>query len=633
MRSFERIIPVGAKVLVTGLVMGLAAPASGFTLFGIHLWGEKPANPDEVALIDPLPYRAELQVNDPDEDRAETVAEMLAGASNILKGQDKPAMGRAGLLSSARGDYERILNGLYAEGYYGGTISITVDGREAARVPLDVRLPQKPLVKITVTPGRRYNFAQAEIAGGPAGLDLRDTGFVPGAVAKAPAVGDAADLAVRRWRAQGYPKAKLTGTEVTADHGTARIAARIAVDRGRSARLGQIRVVGTQAMDSDFVAYLADLESGAPFDLRDVQRARERLRALDVFRTTQIIEAETIAPDGTLDLEIRVSDRPKLRRFGVGVALSTLDGLSFEGFWLHRNIARQAQRLRFDAKISRISRTGFEDANYMLGAQLTLPGRPTPRTDFTLGGKLERETLKGVETYSSSATAAFATGFTDRLSGNFALIYDHSRSKGANFSRRFTTFGLDAGLIYDARNNPLDPTRGYYLAGNIYPLHEFNRENTVLKLTGEARGYLSLDADSRFVLAGRVKAGSLAGASREAIPYKHLFFAGGGGSVRGFAYKGLGVEDALRGGLSSVELSAELRARITGSLGVVGFVDAGRVDADSVPDITGDYRFGAGIGLRYETGFGPLRLDLARAIDRRGNEPEFGLYLGLGQAF
>ena len=104
--------------------------------------------------------------------------------------------------------------------------------------------------------------------------------------------------------------------------------------------------------------------------------------------------------------------------------------------------------------------------------------------------------------------------------------------------------------------------------------------------------------------------------------------------MRGFAYQDLGPHDANDdplGGRSVNEFALEARYRF-GNFGVVPFVDAGQVYTSTAPQFTG-LRYGAGIGGRYYTNFGPLRVDVATPLGRRAGDPKVALYFSIGQAF
>src|SRR6185437_6562626 len=147
--------------------------------------------------------------------------------------------------------------------------------------------------------------------------------------------------------------------------------------------------------------------------------------------------------------------------------------------------------------------------------------------------------------------------------------------------------------------------------------------------------YQALDSSAKFIAAGRVAVGSIVGASLQDVPADRRFYAGGGGSVRGYAYQGIGPKAADGqpiGGLSWFETSVEMRYRVTDTIGIVPFVDAGTVSTKQFPDFA-DVKVGAGVGLRYITPFGPLRVDAAVPLNRGPGDPRFGIYAGIGQAF
>ena len=116
------------------------------------------------------------------------------------------------------------------------------------------------------------------------------------------------------------------------------------------------------------------------------------------------------------------------------------------------------------------------------------------------------------------------------------------------------------------------------------------------------------------------------------------FYAGGGGPVRGYGYQQIGPRDMEgdpSGGRALSERSLEARVRtglFEGALACVPFIDAGAVDETSTPSLS-DLRFGAGIGVRYYTNFGPLRIDLATPLNPRPGDSRIGVYVALGQAF
>jgi translocation and assembly module TamA len=204
------------------------------------------------------------------------------------------------------------------------------------------------------------------------------------------------------------------------------------------------------------------------------------------------------------------------------------------------------------------------------------------------------------------------------------------------------TYGLSGNIAYDRRNDPFDATRGYYLAATADPFYEAEFGNTAARTTVEGRVYRGFGEDDRIVLAGRALVGSYFGPDAAESPPDMLFFAGGGGSVRGYPYRSIGVETLpsgidddpfIVGGAGLIEGSGELRYRFGESWGAVGFVDTGYVTETSGFGGETDLRTGAGLGVRYYTPIGVLRGDLAAPLNRRPDDSPVALYIGIGQAF
>ncbi|MCB2062649.1 MAG: BamA/TamA family outer membrane protein, partial [Novosphingobium sp.] len=193
--------------------------------------------------------------------------------------------------------------------------------------------------------------------------------------------------------------------------------------------------------------------------------------------------------------------------------------------------------------------------------------------------------------------------------------------------------GLNGQFGLDLSDDLLDPTRGFRVTALLQPETALDGGiNVYLRARLDASAYFPVGDNT--VLAGRIRLGSIHGTDRDEVPPSRRLYSGGGGSVRGFAYQKLGPLDPdgdPDGGRSLNEASAEVRYRF-GDFGVVGFVDAGQSYAASLPQFS-DIRVGAGIGARYYTNFGPLRIDLATPVDRRPGEGRFNLYVSIGQAF
>lgn len=612
--------------------------AHGFELFGIKFFEDQAERDAEAVIVDPQPYVVTFSASE--ENAGDTAART---ASALLADQAEPASGAAGLIAKARGDYRRILAALYSEGYYGGAVSIRIGGAEASSLAPDVNLPDPVDVTIAVTTGPLFTFNDVAIVNqAPLTADADDyvelpamRGFAAGQVARSSVILAAEQLALAAWREQGYAKAEITGRDVVADHASRTVDARITVNPGRLAYFGPVTVTGTEAMNPEFVRQQTGLVIGQEYDPDEITRAQKRLDRLEVFRAARFEAASEIGSDGILPYQLVVDELPG-RRFGAGATYSTVDGLGLEGYHLWRNLFGQAERLRLDARVASIAwPVNTAEFDYFLGGAFTKPGFLSPDTDLVAVVSAERTIHPNYTETSAAGRLGLTHFFSDELTFEGGASFKRARFEDGFGTRDFSTVGVYAGATYDGRDSTVDPTEGFYASGMVEPFYDLRFGKAGARIVIEGRTYFGFSEDDAFVLAGRIKGGALVGPDLSEIPPDKLFFAGGGGSVRGYGFKSIGVDNGtglVTGGRYLLEGSLEARAKVTEDIGIVGFIDGGYVAADHFPGLD-DLRLGVGVGARYYTGLGPLRLDLAVPLNKRANDPDYAIYAGIGQAF
>ncbi|WP_339113609.1 autotransporter assembly complex family protein [Thioclava sp. GXIMD2076] len=572
----------------------------------------------------------QFQVAGGDED----LTEALKGASLVVSAEDKTgddAPDAQDLFGSARADYARILAALYDEGYYSPTISILVNGKEAASIaPLDAPSTISS-IQITVDPGPKFTFSQADIAPLAPKTELPD-GFKAGQTARTSLIRSAAQTAVTGWEEQGHAKADVTSQKITADHRSDTLATDIRLDPGPKVSFGNLTITGYKRMREERIRAIAGFPKGQVFDPDELELVRTRLRRASVFSSMTLTEADKLNPDDSLDYTLGVVE-DKRRRLGAGVEYQTVDGLTLSGYWLHRNLFGGAERLRVDADVSGI---GGSDggADYSLGVRIDRPATFSPDTSAYAETSVSRESTDDYDENAFEIGAGLTRYFNEDITGELGLAYNWSQVTDDVGDTYFSQISAPGTLTIDKRDSSTDATKGYYAKIGLTPFVGLNSSTgTGLQSTGDLRGYFGFGADDRFVLAGRAQYGIVVGSSLEETPRDYLFYSGGGGTVRGQPYQSLGVtklEDGTlkTGGTEFAGLSGEFRMGITESIGAVAFYDMGWVGDDG----TGDWQSGAGLGLRYKTGIGPIRLDVAAPVDGDTGEG-VQLYVGLGQAF
>ena len=556
----------------------------------------------------------------------------LRAASLLLEAEAEGITDPQELLAAARAEYGRMVGVLYGAGYYGGVVSVRLDGREAAEfAPLDMPRAVREIV-VQVEPGQRFAFSRAEVAPLAPGTELPER-FAVGEIARSDLIRNATAAAVTGWRDAGHARAAPGEARIVADHRSAELDARIAILPGPAVTFGQLVVRGQERMRESRVRAIAGFPEGAPFDPADVEQAAQRLRRTGSFASVALSEAETLGPGDTLDITATLIEAP-LRRFGFGAEIDTQDGLRLSAFWLHRNLLGGAERLRVEGEVGGIA-SDISGRDYRFAVRFARPATFTPDTTLNLGVTAETVSERDFDARRFGFEVGVAHIFSDRLTGEAAVGYLWERSEDAAGTRTRAGLTLPVTLRYDRRDDAQDATRGYFLEARAMPFLGLQGGDSGGQIRLDARGYVP--AGERVVFAARAQLGSVIAADIDRTPRQFLFLSGGAGTVRGQPYRSLGVERAtngdsvLVGGRGFAGLSAEVRAGVTDSIGLVGFADAGIVSASSFLS-GGEWHAGAGVGLRYATGIGPIRVDIGAPL-RGSTSDGWQLYVGIGQAF
>ncbi|MFZ1467563.1 MAG: autotransporter assembly complex family protein [Paracoccaceae bacterium] len=560
----------------------------------------------------------------------------VRASSLLLSQQADGATNAQDLFTAARSDYARILSTLYTEGHYSAIISIRIDGREVAEIaPLNA--PSRiGTITVSVDPGPTFAFSRATIAPVAPDTDLPSE-FATGQTARSTVITQAEDAAILAWREDGHAKAVVAAEDLVANHPDATLSADIRVAPGPALRFGALTVTGAERMRVNRIIKIAGLRYGERFSQSELDRASQRLKRAGVFSSVTLTEADYPVAGDLLPITATVVEE-KLRRYSLGAEIASLDGLALTGYWLHRNVNGGAERLKIEGSITNIG-AGTSGMDYNLGASLERPATFSPDATATLSFNIGH--LDEVDYYADYAEIGLGLRyyFSEQLTARTAINYEYAEGSDPGGKFRFRSLAAPTGVTWDRRDDAADAHKGFYLDATIKPFWGFDTTGSGARLTLDARGYRSFGARDRVTLAARFQAGAILGSDLLDTPRDDLFFSGGGGTVRGHPYRSLGVvvnrgfgPDFLIGGTHMLAISAEVRARVTDTIGVVAFADAGQIGADGFFDDGADWQAGAGLGLRYATGFGPIRLDIAAPVHgKTGDGVQF--YIGLGQSF
>lgn len=538
------------------------------------------------------------------------------------------------IVAAARADYERIVSALYSEGHFSPVVSIKINGLEAASIsPLS---PPKDIKTATINakPGPVFSFGRTGISPTTTSTELPET-FAQGSPARINTIQAATQAAITSWRDAGHAKAEVSTQQITAQHASQLINAEIGIDPGPKLTFGRLKVKGNQAVRTERIRDIAGIPEGTTFSPDEIRRATTRLRRTGTFRVAALNEAETYNGDLSLDIDALITEAPP-RRFGFGAEISSLEGLALSTFWLHRNLLGGAERLRFDAEISGIGgNSGGTD--YTLGARFDRPATFNEDTDFYALAEIELLDEVGFSSDQISLEAGIVRYASDQREYSFGLGLLKANVSDAFGDRSYTLLTLPLSATFDYRDDKLNAKEGYFLNASLTPFLGLNGSDNGARMYLDGRVFKSVGKKQGLTFGLRGQLGSLTGPSLEDAPADFLFYSGGGGTVRGQEFQSLAVDlgnGQVVGGRSFIGLSGEVRVKTSNNLSLVAFYDAGYIGREEFPDgNSGDWHSGAGIGVRYDTGIGPIRLDLGVPVSGPGMQSGFEVYIGIGQAF
>ena len=642
------------------MIPATAAPAAAFDFFGLFGSDKPPAVSPAT-----LPYFISFEAKGRDKDDDSDVEQALRDASGTYKLRHEAPVDGDGLARRLQADTGPTLDALWAFGYYDARVDIFVGGVPAhvGEVGIDVaartaeRFRNRNAVPIMVvaTLGPMFRLRQVRVAyprdDAPDGLPHRAFRLKPGDPARSAEIRAAQIRLVDWFRARGHPLAKIGDVKAVVDHASYVMDLDLRVDPGPKAGIGTVVISGTKNVPREVVAshvYLLPGETYSPARLDETKKSIARIQAIGGIR---LREGETLDANGNLPIFIDVTERPQ-HLIGAAARYSTLDGPGLTTYYEDRNLFGGGESLRLEGDVSllpRIDGTSYEgissikfsDVGARLGASFIKPGLFGTTNDLLIDALANRqrvgdETFGGYTANEEGGTVGVIHRFSDTISVQGGVQGKHSYSTDVLGSVDATLFGATGAVHYDTTDSPLDPTHGIRATAS---LDGYGRAvgSTINLVEARVAGstYYAIDEDARYVLAGRLAAGSLTGATLADIPSEERFYSGGGGSVRGFTYGTISplLYNQITGGRSLLEGSAEVRVKVTQTIGIVPFIDAGGAFRSSIPDFKDFVGVGAGLGLRYLTPIGPIRLDVATPLDRRHGDSPVAIYVSIGQAF
>jgi len=586
---------------------------------------------------DPQPYTVTI---DPTGDAA--LDTTLRASAQLVTLRDKIPVPPFALIVRARSDVPRLQTALDSFGYYDNHVGITIGGHALTdrELPawLDSVAPNTSVdVHVAVDKGPLFHLGTITIDGAVPEADRPALGLKTGDAAVAANVINARTHLLDALQEDGYALASVEQPTVLADDADRVLDLTYKVHAGPKVEIGTITFKGLKDVHEDFARRVLTIKSGDQYRPSAIEKSRRALVALGVFTGVNVRAADHLSPDGRIPLAFEVEER---KRHAVTIAgsYSTDLGISLSTTWSHRNLFGNAEQLNLTAAGTGLG-TATSGLGYNLTAQFLKPLFPDRNDTFEADLSGIKEDLEAYSQTAQKLIGLLRRRFSDEWSASGGLFLMHDDVSQEGIDRHYELVGVPLTASYDTTgitDLPLDPTGGVRAAFVATPTRSFDHSHlTFFVLQASGSTYFDLLGDGRSVVALRGLAATLLGAATDDLPPDQRLYAGGSGTVRGFRYQIIGPQfaDGNPQGAKSIDAATvEFRQRIGEDWGGAAFVDAGQASADGGP-FSGAVEVGAGIGARYYTPIGALRLDIAAPVTHVDGNDAFEIYIGLGQAF
>jgi translocation and assembly module TamA len=526
------------------------------------------------------------------------------------------------------------------------TALLRSEGFYEAVVSAEVTQGPSPAAVAHVTLGPRFLFADAAIDWSDGGPEAKVKAAVQSTLGlKTGAPGRAADVLAAEGRliaslkAAGYADAAVLPRHVVVDHADHTVRPSLRIKAGRKVVLGALRPVSAKRTNARWLAGLATWKPGAVYSPALLARLEKRLIDTGAYQSATVTLATPppgAAPDAPRPVDVTLFDRPR-HSLELGAGYSTTEGSGADAKYTIWNRLGRADSLIFTIR-------GY-DIQQKLDVEQDLPDWAGVDQTLKVGGGFLGDRTPAYNDVGGGVRLDVVKKYARTTAVNLGLAFDYASTQEKDAVNLLATpvgesldlymATLKSGFTLDRSNSILDPSKGWRLQLEADPTWITGGRNlTYLKTEAQLTGYEPL-GHGLPVVAARVRFGSILGGSIPDVPADRRFYAGGGGSVRGYGYQAVGpqLSDGTPvGGLSLTEGSVELRQALSRRWGVVAFADAGGLGSEATPSLR-DLSVGVGLGVRYDLGFAPLRLDLGTPLNPRHGDSPIQVYISIGQAF
>jgi len=544
----------------------------------------------------------------------------------------------------AQADIKLLNQALRSRGYYAAKIDYHIDTSQSiSQLNFIVKLAKRYQInKVEMSTTEQFSNSIKF----PSVEQLQ---LVSGSAADARNIILAQDKLILSIKQQAYAYAQIIDKKFIVDHEKNSMDISFVIQPGPKVFLQQAEFTGVESIDLPFLESLLPWKNDTPYHPELLEKAAQNFIDTELFSTVKVelpgendpsrqkaLSKQLQKGEFKTNTQVTLKER-KHRTIKSRIAFETDTGIALSAGWTHRNLFGAGEKLTVEGAWSgvgplletRYRKPYFFRSGQVFVAELGLKNEDTDAyksSSFNISAGVERNLNTGMDItlglgfrYSDITNKSLSDGNERNTSENFSLVY------------------MPIKFRWDTSNDLFDPDKGGKLLIQGAPFFDIHSDLRFGKLLGRFINYYKVMEYPRLVLASRLAIGGIMGANAFEIPADERFYAGGGGSIRGYGFQlasPLDKNGDPLGGNTLLEFAVETRLGFGNNMGGVIFLDGGAAYEKTLFDQSNDMRYGAGLGFRYSSPIGPLRADIAVPIDPRDDiDDPFQLYLSIGHAF
>ncbi|MDR1475333.1 MAG: BamA/TamA family outer membrane protein [Holosporales bacterium] len=485
----------------------------------------------------------------------------------------------------------------------------------------------------------------------------------------------AAYIVEKTYGRYGYPFAKVIEKIEKIDRKNKTVTLYFSVAPGKFVVFGDTRIKTSNRLSHQFIKNRITWKNGEPYDVYKIEETTKKLLNTQIFSYVDIQNDMDKLNNYTsttvnlinnkqrlLELGVSLSSSSIQRRSRGGLRVSSLDkslkSVVAKASWTHFNIFGGGERLRTNFKITPASiLDNNKGRNFESTADIELMKPDVLKTDNAViyHFKISREPTYVYLKQGGLIEGLYEVPIANAMNVRAGLSIEYAQVESFNTSNpdyglakktAYAIPGIPIYIIYNSYDRPLNPSKGLNI--NVLELPQYGRIRYVQNkssqfcglnyLEGKASVAQAVDKKKRFIVAGWTSLKQISGSAFAKLPLDKRLYAGGIGSVRGYADQMAGpiIENSTEpsGGRSTFGVGGELRLKLTDKIGVVSFLEGAKVSQSLWP-VGGDrFYSGWGVGVRYYTSIGPVLIDFAFPCKKRDKiDSSTQFMISLGQAF